>query len=711
MYKANDILLERTVALKFFTAKTSEKYQILNEIKRVIRFEHTNLCKYYDVALLNYKNVLDETEQMEVGIMEYIDSGDLKSFLKKHPQHTDKLLIDVLKGLAYLHKHGMAHRDLKPQNILIKMVDEEPVSKITDFGISKLIDSDDANSSALLGTIEYMAPEQFNPKKYGVNGRITTNLDLWSFGLLVYEVVCHHSLFGSRSAGISAEQVMANILSDMPFEKAEELPIKYREIVKRCLVKNASERVQNALELIPLFQNINNEGLPGQVLPQADSGKVIVTETQMLSPSLTVTDDVTETIQSLPDPVAEETQMLTLSEEQEEVTTDTRLEDVANETQVLEPAGRAAKEVTQVMAHNSSSIEEDTQVLEAVTDTGEEQTQVISKSFAKPVQKEDAYDRLWTTNLKANGQKKEKEKSSKKALILLFAAILIVVFVVVYPLLNSSPEVPPPPPPPRPPVVSTFPKPEMLSLAGGMFVMGDKNDNTGNAIAHEVTLDSFYISKDEVTIDQFRWFIKETEYQTTAEKKGFSFVFLNGQWDTGKNISWRYDVHGKLIDTNVRNLPVVHVSWIDANEYCKWLSKKDTSKYRLPTEAEWEFAAKGGNKSKNFAFSGSDNIEDVGWYKNNSGDSIHLIRKKMANELGLYDMSGNASEWCFDSYSKEFYKTGPIKDPINSDSSVQKVIRGGASGTELKFCSNSYRYYFNADVTGGNIGFRICKVN
>src|SRR3954467_12510259 len=67
VYKANDILLERTVALKFFTAKTAEKYQILNEIKKVIRFEHPNLCKYYDVALLNYKNVLDETEQMEVG--------------------------------------------------------------------------------------------------------------------------------------------------------------------------------------------------------------------------------------------------------------------------------------------------------------------------------------------------------------------------------------------------------------------------------------------------------------------------------------------------------------------------------------------------------------------------------------------------------------------------------------------------------------------
>src|SRR4029077_11154744 len=160
-----------------------------------------------------------------------------------------------LRGLAYLHRHGMAHRDLKPQNILIKIDEDEPVSKITDFGISKVIASDDANSSTLLGTIEYMAPEQFNPKKYGINGRITTNLDLWSFGLLVYEAVCHESFFGSRSGGISAEQVLANILSEASLAKADTLPGKYREIVKRCLVKNAADRVQNALELISLFEN------------------------------------------------------------------------------------------------------------------------------------------------------------------------------------------------------------------------------------------------------------------------------------------------------------------------------------------------------------------------------------------------------------------------------------------------------------------------
>jgi serine/threonine protein kinase/formylglycine-generating enzyme required for sulfatase activity len=255
VYKATDMLLERTVALKFFTADASTKYQILSEIKKVIRFEHQNLCKYYDVALLSSENVLGETESIEVGIMEYLDAGDFKTFTKANPEHIDKLFVDILKGLAYLHKRGIVHRDLKPQNILIKIEDDEPIAKITDFGISKVLKADDNNSTALMGTIEYMAPEQFNPKRYGVGGRITTNLDLWSFGLLVYETMTHEKLFGSRSTGVSAEQVMSNILGDLPLLQSANLKGKYRGVVERCLVKDASQRVQNASELIAIFEH------------------------------------------------------------------------------------------------------------------------------------------------------------------------------------------------------------------------------------------------------------------------------------------------------------------------------------------------------------------------------------------------------------------------------------------------------------------------
>jgi len=735
VYKANDILLERVVALKFFTAKTADKYQILNEIKKVIRFEHPNLCKYYDVALLNYKNVLDETEQMEVGIMEYIDAGDFKSYIKKHPESTDKLLIDVLKGLAYLHKHGMAHRDLKPQNILIKMVDDEPVGKITDFGISKLIDSgDDANSSALLGTIEYMAPEQFNPKKYGINGRITTNLDLWSFGLLVYESICRQSLFGSRSSGISAEQVMANILSDMPLEKAESLPQKYREIVSRCLVKNAADRVQNALELIPLFQEGSVPSGPIPVYSQTDSGKISITETQVLTPPLPITTDVTEVLNLVneshetkeeqpPEQLAEslraeETQMLDLHEpkEEESQTFETTEDFSSNETQVLQPVS-STEEITQVLPQ-PMPVAEESRILIAEPEVEVEQaTQVLNKNTIKPLAKEEnGYDRLWTKALTESKRRKEAERRRRKTTLLLLAAILLVGAFVAFVLLKSSSgnkvakkeEVKPPPPPP------SFKAPETVYVAGGTFMMGDGSGNAGSEAVpiHAVTVNDFSIGRHEVTISEFRRFVNDAKYTTTAEKSDSSLAVVNGTWAAKKGINWRHDAYGNLIDSNLKNVPVIHVSWIDAAEYCKWLSRKTGIVYRLPTEAEWEYAAKGGSSSKHFLFSGGNNADSVAWYEQNSGGKIHEVEEKAANELGAYDMSGNALEWCADWYDEAYYKSSPKENPSGPASpgaSKERVLRGGAWRLDKSYANTAYRLNFGEEKSGGNIGFRICK--
>jgi formylglycine-generating enzyme required for sulfatase activity/tRNA A-37 threonylcarbamoyl transferase component Bud32 len=720
VYKANDILLERIVALKFFTAKTAEKYQILNEIKKVIRFEHPNLCKYYDVALLNYKNVLDETEQMEVGIMEYIDSGDLKTYLKKNPEHTDKLLIDVLKGLSYLHKHGMAHRDLKPQNILIKMVDEEPVSKITDFGISKLIDSEDANSSALLGTIEYMAPEQFNPKRYGVNGRITTNLDLWSFGLLIYEVICHRSLFGSRSAGISAEQVMSNILSDAPLEKAEALPPKYKKIVMRCLVKSAVDRVHNALELIPMFQGGETSEATVQIYPQPDSGKITLADTQVIGFNLPAQDDEkTETDQPAAESSVIETKIFDLITEPNDGETQllTTPDNSGGDTQILEP-DNATEEITQTIDRGSMTDLANNMLVEELPEVAEEKTQLTSPDISMPVVKENIADNQWYNILKSTGQKKPARKPVKKAMMLLIAAVLLVAFFIAYPFISpSSKPVDEKVVHVKPQPVANIPaKPEMVNVAGGTFMMGDAKASAESPAfpAHEVSLDNFSIGKYEVTVYQFRQFINDTKYVTSAEQNGNSDVFLDGKWDSGKNVNWQHNGQGILVDPKNKTMPVVHVSWNDATAYCQWLSKKHGVTYRLPTEAEWEFAARGGTNSKQFFFSGSDNIAEVGWYDENSGLTIQELGKKKPNELGIYDMSGNVSEWCYDWYDKNYYKSSDKENPSGPNSPGEdrkKVFRGGAWGLEKIFCQVSDRVRYIHDESDGTIGFRICRVN
>ncbi len=262
VFKANDVLLEREVALKVFNPEQSAQYDLITEIKKVIKFQQENLCRYYDVAILETVNAFGEEEQVQVGVMEYLDGGELKSYLKKNPQYMNKLLCDVLKGLSYLHKRNIIHRDLKPQNILIKIEDDEPIAKITDFGISKAMGTSQENASALVGTVEYMAPEQFNPAKYGINGQISTHIDLWSFGIMVYDLIIGENLFGSRSKGTGAEIVMSNILNEEYAHKLTSLPAPYQEVVSLCLKKMASERAQSADVLLKVLSgNVTDSSL------------------------------------------------------------------------------------------------------------------------------------------------------------------------------------------------------------------------------------------------------------------------------------------------------------------------------------------------------------------------------------------------------------------------------------------------------------------
>lgn len=253
VYRATDVLLEREVALKVFNPEQSAQYDLITEIRKVIKFQQENLCRYYDVAILETVNAFGEEEQVQVGVMEYLDGGELKGYLKNHPKYLNKLLCDVLRGLSYLHKRSIIHRDLKPQNILIRIEEEEPIAKITDFGISKAIGASQENASALIGTVEYMAPEQFNPAKYGINGQISIHLDLWSFGIMVYELIVGENLFGSRAKGASAEIVMSNILHEEFAQKVALLPKPYDEVVTQCLQKAAGQRAASAEVLLQIL--------------------------------------------------------------------------------------------------------------------------------------------------------------------------------------------------------------------------------------------------------------------------------------------------------------------------------------------------------------------------------------------------------------------------------------------------------------------------
>jgi formylglycine-generating enzyme required for sulfatase activity len=254
---------------------------------------------------------------------------------------------------------------------------------------------------------------------------------------------------------------------------------------------------------------------------------------------------------------------------------------------------------------------------------------------------------------------------------------------------------------------------EWVWVAGGSFDMGCTSEQSGcyddEKQVHTVTVDGFYMSKYEVTVTQFEEFINATNYRTDAEKNGYSWIWTGSKWKKKNGVTWRDDVNGNQRPKSEYDHPVIHVSWNDAVAFCKWLSGKTGTTIRLPTEAEWEYAARGGRKSRHYKYAGSNDVDAVAWYRNNSGKKTHLVGQKQPNELGLYDMSGNVCEWCMDWYGKNFYSQSPRNNPLGPDSGSFRVFRGGSWSSSAGSVRVAGRRYFSPSYSGCNLGFRLLR--
>ncbi len=247
----------------------------------------------------------------------------------------------------------------------------------------------------------------------------------------------------------------------------------------------------------------------------------------------------------------------------------------------------------------------------------------------------------------------------------------------------------------------------MVLVVGGTFQMGNNDGDADEKPVHSVTLSDFYIGRYEVTLGQFKKFVDETGYQTEADKDGGSSILTGSKWKSTDGVNWKCDEAGNIRTQSDYNHPVIHVSWDDANAYCTWLSRKTGKKYRLPTEAEWEYAARGGNKSNGYNFSGSNSLGDVAWYYENSDTKTHPVGQKQPNELGLYDMTGNVWEWCCDYYDEHYYSSSLSADPKGPSSGSKRVNRGGSWLGDAWNCRAAIRVKYSPPYHFNDLGFRL----
>ncbi|HWB64843.1 MAG TPA: formylglycine-generating enzyme family protein [Chitinophagales bacterium] len=220
----------------------------------------------------------------------------------------------------------------------------------------------------------------------------------------------------------------------------------------------------------------------------------------------------------------------------------------------------------------------------------------------------------------------------------------------------------------------------MVSIPGGSFTMGCANDDDTDCYywekpAHVVTVGNFYIGKYPVT---------QREWEAIVGPNKYSY-------------------------RNCPDCPVENVSWYDAQVFINKLNQLTGNNYRLPTAAEWEYAAGGGTHSHGYKYAGDNDINKVAWYSKNSGQKTQPVGQKKPNELGLFDMCGNVWQWCSDWFNDKYYSNSPANNPTGATRATYRCLRGGSWWSEAKDCRVVNRDRYPPAARDDDVGFRLAR--
>ncbi|MDY0296010.1 MAG: SUMF1/EgtB/PvdO family nonheme iron enzyme [Acidobacteriota bacterium] len=675
-------------------------------------------------------------------MMEYVEGEPLDMFIEKNGLLPDFLAVPImyqaLNGLAFAHGQGMLHRDIKPGNI---MVGSNGLVKLMDFGLAKTMETSTsgASESARAASLNYVSPERLARMK------IDVRTDIYSLGCSFYEALTGRPPYEIEPGNWSEAQSKHNSggFKDIRVfypEHSEAL----QNLVAMMLQPDRSKRASDCGVLLegmkPLLDCLHvPEGASTQHLQILEAARAIVAGNRDLSRFQVAIPSIRPVVENGAAPARPESQRLSRVEKLTETGGGIESIWVEPDASSAVPTGSSTRgdvgrvsqpEVSRSVPPPRTPFSETAQKadwkyrrvkpawvlagalvlllgilgIKLVKDAGaraEKEAWTLA-SRAETISAYDGYlqkypegdyaararsqqnslrERAELSRLRQQADDQERrareraekerfaqEKAERERLAREADSRSST------PTSSNSTTMP-----------SSSLGIEWVKVEAGEFMMGSNDGWDEEKPVHRVYLDTYYISKYEVTFDQYDSFCEATGREKPDDKSFGSF---------GRG-----------------HFPALNVTWHDANAFCSWLSKKESRIIRLPTEAEWEKAAKGGNFSRGYVYSGSNNFNLVAWC--DSGRT-HPVGQKKANELGLYDMSGNVWEWCLDWFDEGYYERSPSRNPKGPAEGWARVLRGGGVQFPEFFCRSSHRnrsgpssrFWDNPSEVSGFQGFR-----
>ncbi len=629
-------------------------FDLQKEAQTMIALNHPNIVRVYDFHRTGSIKYID---------MEYIDGKTLTEIKLEYPDKKvpeDKVkdyALNVAEGLAFAHSKNVIHKDIKPQNV---MITKDGEVKLMDFGIAETVRTSMSRiqNTSSSGTLVYMSPEQLLGKDVGKES------DIYSFGAMLYELLSGHPPFYKGD-------INYQILNEQP-EQLKNVSKKMNNMLMKCLEKEYKNRFKSFAKIISALGGsyrqekktfLNNE------ISRPAGIKKLVSVTLSTEPKNAEVTIAGKTISSDSFKLPEGSHQIYAKKEgykainSEIIVSENSKNDFFIELESVMGSIRieADKSDLSILMNGKETGKKTPFVFENIIPDIDYEIEIEGEEFySDPVniRIKERENKLHNPNLKH------------------------------YPTIEG-----------------------MIFVKGSTFKMGSNDGEACERPIHSVTLSNFYIGKYEVTQKEWKE-IMNSNPSYFKEKKVIEKGFLG---------------IGRVTE-EVDNLPVEEVRWYDAVEFCNKISRKkgltpcysgsgknitcdfNANGYRLPTEAEWEYAARGGNKSKGYIYSGSNTISNVAWYYDNSRSKTNKVGTKQPNELGIYDMSGNVWEWCNDWYDSNYYSNSPQNNPKGPSSGSYRVLRGGSlyhAGDY--FCRVARRFNYYPVSCGSFIGFRFLR--